>query len=110
MSKPMTESFIKNVLRALDEYWDKDQDQIPECTKEQLWVTDPVYKYFKNPNASRSTKNFSTYYEAHERLTKDGSVGIIKEVKGEVKACRYCAAASICNQAKQYISEGRLFI
>lgn len=109
MSIPETEQFIKNKLSLLDQLKDAEQSEIPECTKEELWLDDPVFKYYKDPNkTSRSTKNFSTYHEANERLVKDGSVGIIKEIKGTPKACNYCSVAEVCEQRKSFVEQGLL--
>lgn len=106
-----TERFIKDKLSKINQYLDKPQNQIPPCTDEELWLKPSVFKYYKNPaNKTRSTKNFDSYWEAHNQLTQDGSVGEIVEVKGEVGFCRYCNAQNICNQAKQYINEGRLVV
>lgn len=111
MSIQETERYLSNRLKTVDSYMDKAQDLIPACTDEELWARPSVYKYYKNPsNKTRSTKNFDSYWEAHQMLTQDGSVGQIVEVKGEVVHCRYCNAKALCNQAKQYIQEGRLVI
>ena len=70
-----------------------------------------MYKYYKNPSKlDRSTKNFDTLDAANARLTSEGSVGIVNEVKGQVKACTYCNALNVCNQAKQLIMQGRLLV
>lgn len=109
-SIPETEAFIRDKINQVVRYQQSNQDEIPLCSEEDLWTTETVYKYFKNPNASRSTKNFSNFYEAQQRFVQDGSIGLVKTVPGEVRACRYCAASSICNQAKQLKDEGRLVI
>ena len=92
-------------------YHDADQETLPECTDEELWATPTVFKYYKNPSKlDRSTKNFDTLDAANARLASEGSVGIINEVKGQVKACTYCNALNVCNQAKQLIMQGRLLV
>ena len=106
-----TEAFVTGRINLIDTYRDADESQMPECTPADLWERDPVFKYYKNPESrARSTKNFATYYEAHERLVQDGSVGVVVEVKGEIKFCSYCPAVSICQQAKGYVAAGRLVI
>jgi hypothetical protein len=105
-----TENFIIDKTNQLKKYWDKPEEEIPACSKEELWQDEPQYKYFKNPEGVRSTKNFDNYYEAYDRFIKDGSVGIVKTVEGEARACRYCAASTICNQAALLKSTGNLII
>ena len=41
-------------------------------------------------------------------LADDGMVGVIKTVRGEAKACRYCEVAGICKQAQMLEASGRL--
>jgi hypothetical protein len=111
MSLEETELFIKNKLTLITNYLNSTQDELPKCTDEELWAKPAVFKYYKNPqNKTRSTKNFDTYWEAHNMYSQDGSVGEVVEVKGEVVFCKYCNAKNACNQAKQYIQEGRLLI
>ncbi len=108
-SEPETESWIIGKLEILQGLLAQPQEALPECTDEELWASDTVYKYYKNPNKlDRSTKNFSTMDEAVIRKSADGDIGIIKEVRGEVKACRYCPAVSVCNQASSMLANGRL--
>ena len=110
MSIQETEQFIKNKLKQLNKYIN-DPTGIPDCTPEDLWQRESVFKYYRNPEKlDRSTKNFSSYWEANQRFTEDGAVGRVIEVKGEVVFCKYCNARNICNQAKQYVAEGRLVV
>ena len=106
-----TERFIKSKLKQISKFLDANQEEIPQCTPEELWERQSVFKYYRNPEKlERSTKNFESYWEANKKYTEDGSVGRIIEVKGEVVFCKFCNAVNICNQAKQYIKEGRLVI
>jgi hypothetical protein len=105
-----TEAYIMGKLAQFEELYEAVQSDIPECTQEELWQDPSVFKYYKKPGAKRSTRNFDSYHEAHERQLKDGNVGMIKEVKGQVKACLYCAAFAICEQKDQLILAGLLDI
>ena len=110
MSVQETEQFLKDKLRQVNKYL-ADPSGIPQCTSEELWERETVFKYYKNPQKlERSTKNFASYWEANQKLVEDGSVGIIKEVKGEVVFCKYCSARAVCKQAASLIKEGRLII
>lgn len=109
MSIAETENFIKNKLDKIIKYMNADQDQIPQCTPEELWQSAPTWKYYRDPNkTTRATKNFDTPTEAYKRLSDDGNKGIVVQVDGEAKACRYCSARSICTQAEQLELKGLL--
>lgn len=104
-----TEVFIKRKLDAIDKYWDAPEEEIPECTDDELWRSSPVYKYYKNPDkSSRATKNFDTESEARMRWHEDGRVGTVKHVPGQVKACKFCPAFDACSQKDTLIASGEL--
>ena len=106
-----TEYYLTNKLDQYQQLANATQDALPECTDEELWATQTLYKYFKNPaKTERATKNFETMDEALVRKSDDGDVGIIKTVPGEVKACRYCPVVNICDQAERMMKEGRLVL
>ena len=106
---PQTEQYVASKLRAVEKYMDAPEAEIPECTEEELWRSEPTYKYYKNPTkTARSTKNFDNLHDANLRLAEDGGVGIVVTVPGEVKACKYCPAFSACSQKDKYIASGEL--
>lgn len=105
-----TQQYVESKLMQYDQYRDAPESEIPYCTDEDLWRKETVWKYYKDPSKieGRSTKNFTTSAEAFARLAQDGSVGIVKEVKGGVVACRYCSAFPVCTQKDTYILSGEL--
>lgn len=106
-----TDGFVRRKLSQIDEYWDKPEEEIPHCSDEDLWRSEPVFKYYKNPEkTSRSTKNYDTRQEAYLRLAEDGNVGKVVEQPGTVTACKYCSAFSICSQKDALIAQGDLLI
>lgn len=106
-----TEQYVASKLSALERYMDVPEPEIPECTEEDLWRSDPVYKYYKNPTKmTRSTKNFDNLHDANQRLAEDGGVGIVITSPGEVKACKYCPAYGLCKQKDKYIASGELIV
>jgi hypothetical protein len=108
LSLEETENFIKNKLLTIQEYWDKPENEIPECTDEDLWRSGPVYKYYKNPEKlQRSTKNFDSKQEAYVFMSQQGT-GTVIEKPGQVTACRYCSGFSICSQKDKLYSLGEL--
>lgn len=105
-----TEAFVREKLNKIDFYLDKPEEEIPECTDEDIWKKPDKFAYFKNPNSSRATKVFDDENEANLRLVADGNVGKIDVRRGEVGACRYCAAFPICKQKDRYLRDGSLKI
>ena len=106
-----TDNFVKQKLNQIEQYWDAPEETIPLCSDEDLWRSEPQFKYYKNPNSTkRSTKNFDTKQEAYIRMAEDGNVGIVKEVPGQVTACKYCQAFSICSQKDVLIAAGDLVL
>lgn len=110
LSLSETENYISNKLNQIRLYSQANEEDIPECSDIDLWRKPTVYKYYKNPNSSRSTKNYDNSSDAYNHFVKDGSIGLVKEVKGQVTACKYCPAFSICKQKDRYINDGSLII
>lgn len=108
-SLPETDAFIKRKLRQIESYWNAPEQEIPHCNDDELWRSEPVFKYYKNPSKmSRSTKNFDTKQEAYSRLAEDGHVGVVVEQPGHVTACRYCPGFALCSQKDRLIELGEL--
>lgn len=106
-----TDHFVRNKLSLIETFWDKPEEEIPLCSDEDLWRSDPVFKYYKNPQkTSRSTKNFDNRQDAYIRLAEEGNVGLVMEVPGQVTACKYCAAFAACTQKDQLIAQGDLIL
>lgn len=103
-----TEQWIKNKLRQVMLWQNADEELIPECTDEELWVSETVYKYYADPAKAaaggRSTKNFDTDAAAamkYWKVDKAGK-GIVITVQGSPKRCGFCSAFPICSQQKKY--------
>lgn len=111
MSLQETENFIRRKLELIEQFWDAPEDDIPLCDDDELWRSEPVFKYYKNPaKTARSTKNFDTRADAMIRMAEDGNVGIVKEVPGQVTACKYCPAFAACSQKDQLVASGDLIL
>lgn len=103
MSIEATEQWIRDRIALIKKYRDVPEEDMPECTDEELWRSKPQWKYYADASKTdgRSTKNFDNKAEAHAHCQKAGK-GVVKEVLGEVKRCGYCAAAPICQQRLRY--------
>lgn len=105
------DAFIQRKLRLIEQYWDAPESDIPECSDDDLWRSEPIWKYYKNPaKMSRSTKNFENKQDAYIRLSQEGNVGTVVEVPGQVTACKYCSGFGLCTQKDRLIVAGELLI
>jgi hypothetical protein len=102
-----TEAWINDKLRLIEKFKDVPEADMPECTPEELWQSDPKYKFYKDPAkankaGARSTKNFDDLMDARRfQAEKHGGAGIIKTIPGEPKRCGFCPAYEICGQRKR---------
>jgi len=111
MSIGETDTWIKDKLNSVQSLMGSSQSNLPLCTKDELWQSDSVWKYYKDPTKkTRSTKNFDNPSDAQLRLQHDGNVGEVIEVVGQVKKCAYCKVNEICDQAKDLVSAGLLIL
>lgn len=109
MSIQHTEQFIRAKLDEIEQNASiENQDEMIECTDEQLWRSPDIHKYYADPEKAkiggRSTKNFDELSSAMAYKTQQGK-GVVLTVPGEVKRCNYCEAAPACTQRLQYQSE-----
>lgn len=106
-----TEQYVRNKLTQIKQYENSPESEIPACTDKELWRKPTVWKYYKNLNKrERSTANFDNLLDATIRYNEDGAVGVIVETKGQIMACKYCPAFSICQQKDAYIESGELVL
>lgn len=107
LDSPETEKFLRAKIREIERYKDLAEEDMPECTDEELWRSDPQFKYYSDPakTSGRSTKNFDNLKEANEHMASKGGKGIVIAKPGEVKRCPYCPAFQNCEQRKQYFPD-----
>jgi hypothetical protein len=103
MTLAETDAWVKLRLTQLGLYFNKPENELPECTEEELWRADPLFKYYADPTKTkgRSTRNFTTKQEAAQHLADKGK-GVVIPKLGEPKRCNYCPAFSICTQKDKY--------
>lgn len=109
LSLDETEAWINDKLRLIKKFQNTPESDLPECTPEELWQSDPVYKYYKDPlkaqkPGARATKNFDNLMEARKYQAEKGGVGMIKTVPSEPKRCGFCPAFDVCTQKDRYFS------
>lgn len=99
-----TENWVKNKLSLVEKYMDAPEKELPECTPEELWMSDPKYKYYADPakTSGRSTKNFDSMVDAKKFMAEKGNKGIIITEPGQPKRCEFCDAFDLCSQKDRY--------
>lgn len=87
-----TQMFIENKLREIEKYWNAPLEEIPCCTDEMLYLTEPVYKYYKSgyKEGKRATKNFKSFVDASLFMSSQGNIGEIIEEKPKAYKCPFC--------------------
>lgn len=103
-----TQQWAEEKLQVIDSLLNSPEDKIPLCSDDDLWRKPAVYKYFKNPDAARSTANFDNYADAIQKQLENNGVGVIKTVPGEVKRCHHCSVFQFCKQKDAYLLDGSL--
>ena len=104
-STEKTEEWISNKLDEIMK-WKQEPDEklIPECTDEELWRSDPQFKYYSDPNKTdgRATRRFDTLFDARAFMAEKGGKGVVKTIPGVPKRCDYCEAFEACSQKDRY--------
>lgn len=101
-----TETWIRNRLQLLQQLATAPDDQLPDCTEDDLWRSEPVFKYYASGQiTARSTKNFDSEVAAMQYRAEKGK-GIVVSVPGVVKACNYCECRVICGQYQRLLANG----
>ncbi len=109
LSLPETESFVRQKLSTIKMYSQLPESEVPLCTDKELWRSEAQFKYYaKSPTEqSRSTKNFNNKQAAQNHLMTKGK-GVVVEKPGEVKACKFCTAFTLCTQKDSLLADGSL--
>jgi hypothetical protein len=101
-----TERWVDEQLALIDKWHDAPESQIPHCTDQELWRSDPKFKYYADPKKAaeggRSTKNFDSLTAANQHQVAMGK-GVVITVPGEPKRCSYCNAFDACTQKDAYL-------
>ena len=108
MSIKETEDWLKNKLSNIRTNARLSQDKMVQCTDKELWRQADSYKYYADSataaSGGRCTKRFDSPTDAQIHLQTKGK-GIVVKDPGEVKACMYCPAFTVCEQRKNYFKD-----
>lgn len=105
MTPAETEVWIARRIDLIEKHMDTPEKDLPQCSDEDLWLSDPSYKYYSDPSktSGRSSKNFDKLAEANAHLKEKGK-GVIITVQAIPKRCGYCDAFPVCTQKDKYFS------
>jgi hypothetical protein len=104
-----TEMYIRDRLEAITVAMGLPEDQLPECSSEELWQTPTKYAVYLGLTTNRATRVFDTHQEALAYgIKKKRPDAKIIERPGKVKRCRYCSARPICTQSEKLELQGLL--
>jgi hypothetical protein len=100
-----TENWVRAKLSLIQRYKDAPEEEIPDCSDEELWRSEPVHKYYSDATklTGRATRNFDSLAEANAYRAEKGK-GLVLTVSGEPKRCHYCEAFSVCSQKDRYFT------
>lgn len=103
-----TDEFIKARLLTHCEAEDMKDEELPECTREEMWERLPEFAIMKNSKAKRATKVIreGTFEDALREARSMGGLGkdSFIEVRNQVrKRCeKYCKVKDYCSQWQNY--------
>ena len=106
MSIEDTEDWVRNRIQTVHSLQNAPEEQMPECTKLELWQDDSVFKYYADPTKTvKATKNFTDAASAYEHKATKGK-GVVLEVAGKAVFCSYCPASPVCKQYQALVESG----
>ena len=106
-SDEQTVKYIGDRIAILEKTADQDQNNMPECTKEELWTSGEAWAIQKK-GAKRATKVHKVESEAKTQLVTLSEEYEMVHRPGKVARCRYCAARKFCNQHTELVEAGRI--
>lgn len=108
LSMEETEQWVIEKLSEIRENVGKSQKDMIRCNDNELWKSKDTYKYYARQETAnkngRCTKRFENHSDAILHLEDKGK-GVIKIDPGEVKACPFCPAFTVCDQRKEYFND-----
>ena len=102
-----TEKWLHEKLKEIRANAGRKQEDMVRCTDKELWKSKDSFKYYSLKASftagKRCTKRFDNHADAELHRIAKGK-GLVVTDPGEVKACPYCPAFSVCEQRKEYFT------
>jgi hypothetical protein len=91
------ESFLHDRIELMKTCEDLPDDELPLCTREDMWAKPTKYAVMKNKKAKRATRVLDSEAAAQEWIAAKG--GILEVRRGERTRCdTYCGVREFCSQ------------
>lgn len=103
-SKAQTEKYITDRIALFESYRDISDDELPECTREELWQTDDVWA-IKKEGRKGAVKLHNSAESANKHLDTLDNKHSIEHRVGIAKRCDYCDGKQFCSQYKSIQGE-----
>ena len=99
-----TENWIRNRINTITKYINADDELIPECTDEEVWMEAPTYRYFTDPlkTDGRATRVFNNHEDAMKHFMEKGKGIVLQSIPTAKKCQKYCNAFMVCKQKDKY--------
>lgn len=107
MSVEETEAWIKERLTLVENNKDAHDENLPPCTRSELWMSNDEYAVMKK-GAKRATKLCDSREEALAYMKEKEINGFVQLRPAKVKRCNYCPALPFCSQGLGYQKKGLL--
>ncbi|MHA1137995.1 MAG: PD-(D/E)XK nuclease family protein [Candidatus Thorarchaeota archaeon] len=105
MTNGETEEYVLERLSQIH-YYTEHPDELPECTREELWQGDDKWAVMKEGRKS-AVKLHDTEESAFEHLDNVNAGGhSIEHRPGKVNRCNYCNARAFCKQYAKMSEDG----
>jgi hypothetical protein len=93
----MQETFLYDRIEVMKQCEDLPDEELPECTREDMWAKPTKYAVMKNKKAKRATRVYDTMEEAETHAATKG--GFVEIRRGERTRCdTYCSINQFCSQ------------
>lgn len=108
MSLEEVESYIISRVKDFHTYKNVEDNDLPKCTKEELWATDDTFAVMK-PGAKRALRVLDSHKEARAYISENALTGANIQIReGKAKRCKYCAAAPFCSQFSELLQQDQV--
>ena len=108
MSDKETDDWVTEKLKLIELHQDTPETELPECSDAELWIGDPVYKFYLKEetakNGGKCTNSCTTMAEAKAKQDAKGGRGVIITTVGQPKRCGYCPGFEVCTQKDKYFT------
>ena len=102
-------SFVKDRVATLKVCEDYTDDQLPKCTKEDMWEAPTVWAVMKEgrKSAIKLHNSLESALEHSSNISDEAGNSIyVANRRGERRRCaKYCSVSSVCSQYKKYLEE-----